>query len=569
MFKRAMSTALLIMLLISPVAAQDSSRPESWIPADYAGFLKLHVESGSTLLGLNMAAFVASFIQPTRFAFESIQSLDAVIPLTQLDVEDATFSRDILPWLAGDIIVGYKKFGRDLTVDSSDLLLILPSRDALQSASSFRRILANQDLLKRETYRETTLYIADKSTIAFTPQAVIIGQTEMVKSVLDLQKGEGQRLVDSEAYKAVQSVSPENALVSAYIDGSEAMRIFSVLISGSESTLPLFKALGEALGTQRGAASFEQIILGDSLDGVGVSLQPDTLRMGAMRATVTLYDADKPDAGLAGEFNPAVLNMIPQNAMVVQSGADAAGAVYDLLYALPLTNFAGRILGGFPVRESAGSSSGQIAQPSPEAIEQAVGGLLEALKRAADFNLHDNLLQYLSGSYAVALTPRPNNPNALGLPYDVIVIAEVNDGQAALDGLSLLTRSILGLDKLDAITVNGVDFQAVEVETAVEPALSMGVVDEMLVIATGSALDPMLNARRGDNQLISRPRWQAVSKNAIPNLYVDIPAIYNTFFPQAGGTALQRISQLGAKTAYLGDGLYRADVQIVLPGGLG
>jgi hypothetical protein len=375
--------------------------------------------------------------------------------------------------------------------------------------------------------------------------------------------------VDSEAYKAVQSVSPENALVSAYIDGSEAMRIFSVLISGSESTLPLFEALGEALSTQRGAASFEQIILGDSLDGVGVSLQPDTLRMGAMRATVTLYDADKPDAGLAGEFNPAVLNMIPQNAMVVQSGADAAGAVYDLLYALPLTNFAGRILGGFPVRESAGSSSGQIAQPSPEAIEQAVGGLLEALKRAADFNLHDNLLQYLSGSYAVALTPRPNNPNALGLPYDVIVIAEVNDGQAALDGLSLLTRSILGLDKLDAITVNGVDFQAVEVETAVEPALSMGVVDEMLVIATGSALDPMLNARRGDNQLISRPRWQAVSKNAIPNLYVDIPAIYNTFFPQAGGTALQRISQLGAKTAYLGDGLYRADVQIILPGGLG
>lgn len=568
MFKRAFSTALLILLLISPTSAQENLTSENWIPADFAGFLKLNLESGNTLLGLNMAAFVASFIQPSRFAFEAIQSLDAIIPLAQLDVEDASFNRDILPWLGNDILLAYKQFGNDLIVDDRDLLLILPSRDALQSASSFRRILENQDLLERETYRGMTLYLADKSTIAFTPQAVIIGETEIVKSVLDLQVGVGERLVDTEAYQAIRSVS-QDGMVSAYINGSEAMRIFSFLMSGGESTLPLFKALGEALGAHRGAASFEQIMLGDSLDGVGVSLRPDTLRMGAMHATVTLYDADRPEAVAVGEFNAAALNMIPQNAMIVQDGSDAAGAVYDLLYALPLTNFAGRVLGGFPVRESAGSASGSISEPTRDNIEQAVSGVLAALDRVAGFDLQDRLLQYLSGSYAVALIPRPNNPNPLNLPYDVIVIAEVNDDEAALDGLALLTRAVLGLGALESITIGDLDFQTVEVETSVEPALSMGVVDHMLVVATGSALESMLDARRGDNRLISRPRWQAVSKEAIPNLYVDIPAVYNTFFPQAGGTSLQRISQLGAKTTYLGDGLYRVDVQVILPGGLG
>jgi len=569
MLKRAISIALLILLLSSPAAAQNSPGPEAWVPADFAGFLKLHMDSSDTLLGLNMAAFVASFIQPTRFNFEPIQSLDAVIPLTQLDVENASFNTDILPWLGGDIILAYQEIGKDLTVDTQHMLMILPSRDALQSASSFSRILENQDLLKHETYRDMTLYVADKSTIAFTPQAVIIGQTDAVKNVLDLQNDEGERLIDSEAYQAIQSTNPGNALVSAYINGSEALRIFTVLMSGGEASLPLFQALGEALSTYRGTASFEQIVLGDSLDGVGVSLQPDTLRMGMMQATVTLYDADKPEAITLNEFNTAALNLIPQNAMVVQDGTDAVGAVYDVLYALPLTNFAGRILGGFPINESAGSSSGQIDEPTPENIAQAVDGVLTALSRVADFDLQDDLLQYLSGSYVIALIPRPNNPSPLNLPYDIIIVAEVNDDEAAINGLSQLTRAILGLDTLTATTIEDIDFQTVEVETAVEPAISMGVVDHMLVITTGSAAEVALDARRGDNQLVSRPRWQAVSEDAIPNLYVDIPAIYNTFFPQSGGSSLQRISQLGAKTTYLGDGLYRVDVQVILPGGLG
>jgi hypothetical protein len=38
--------------------------------------------------------------------------------------------------------------------------------------------------------------------------------------------------------------------------------------------------------------------------------------------------------------------------MVVHSGTDATGAAYDLLLALPLSNFTGQFLSAFPIGES-------------------------------------------------------------------------------------------------------------------------------------------------------------------------------------------------------------------------
>jgi hypothetical protein len=95
--------------------------------------------------------------------------------------------------------------------------------------------------------------------------------------------------------------------------------------------------------------------------------------------------------------------------------------------------------------------------------------------------------------------------------------------------------------------------------------LQFGTVDNLLVIATGDALEQALNARRGDDRLVSRDRWQAVSKKAVPQLYVDIPAFYSTFLPQFTGPQLQQIRQFGLHTEYLGDGLYQVDLKITMP----
>jgi hypothetical protein len=96
-------------------------------------------------------------------------------------------------------------------------------------------------------------------------------------------------------------------------------------------------------------------------------------------------------------------------------------------------------------------------------------------------------------------------------------------------------------------------------------------VDDLLMIATGDALEMSLDARRGDDRLVSRERWQALSREAIPQLYVDIPAVYNTFLPGfADGFELQQaIHQLGWHSHYLGEGRFQVRLMVTLPSQLG
>lgn len=571
MLKRLFWTAAALVILLAgafSTAAQDS-QPLDWIPSNFSGLMRLRVDrGGDTLLGLNMAAFVGSFLQPTRYTFEPFNSLDALIPLTPLDIENASFDRDILPWLGDEILLAYEQFGDDLRVDDTDLLFILPTTDALQAAASLNRVIQGQDLLERRTYRDVTLYVADRATFAFTPRAVIIGQTARVEAVIDLQAGEGISLIDEPSYRALAPHLPQDALLTAYIKGDDAQRALSMLVSGSDDSLPLIMALGEALSAKRGEATFEQAVLGSSLEGVGVSVQPDTLRLNSVRATLTLYDSDEPEVVTVSAFNPAVLDLIPQNAMVVHTGTDAVGAVYDVLYTLPLTNFIGELLGAFPVDVTIAAENDLIAEPTADNIEAVVSSFLDALNRVARFDLQDDLLQYLSGSYAVAVMPRPNNPSPLNTLYDVLVIAQVSDAEAALKGLTDAAQAVLNLDALESVEFGDFTFQVIPSAFNDEPAVSMGTADDMLIVGTGASVEAALNARRGDNRLVSRPRWQSVSENAIPHLYLDIPPIYNTFFPRQGAPTFTALNQLGAHTTYLGEGVFQVQVLVTLPGGL-
>ncbi|MBZ0290424.1 MAG: hypothetical protein K8I30_22555, partial [Anaerolineae bacterium] len=126
----------------------------------------------------------------------------------------------------------------------------------------------------------------------------------------------------------------------------------------------------------------------------------------------------------------------------------------------------------------------------------------------------------------------------------------------------------LNLGELAGTTLGDTDFQIIPGSFGSEPALMIGTVDNLLIVGTGDAVAAALDARRGDNRLIARERWQSVSSEAIPHLYLDIPPIYNTFFPREGAPSFTALNQLGAHTSYLGEGLYQVDVLVTLPGGL-
>lgn len=569
MLKRALFC--LLLLSVMPVGAQtDEANPLAWIPADFAGFINLQIDDTDILTALNLATFVASFLQPDRITFQRLPGLEATIPLTQLDIEDASFNTDIFPWLDGEVIVAYQQFGRDFQVDNEDTVLILPTTDTLQAASNFSRIIQAQDKLARETYRDQTLYLADKTTIVFAPGAVLVGPTDLVKAMLDVEAGVGERLINEPAYATIATATRQSPLVSGYIKGEEALRALSVLIEGDESAMPFLQNLDQASTVFSEHTGLERLVLGNQLDGVGFTLEADTLRINFLRLTLMLYDAEHTAPVSTVEFNPDVLNLLPQNALVVHSGTDTSEAFYTLLTTLPLANFAGQFLGAFPVEESFGSSSGVLDVPDAGDIERVVGGFLSVLGRQANFDLDHDLLQHVGGSYTLALLPRPNDPlPPLNMAYDVLFIAEVEDAGAAQASATRLAQILLDVDQFDIRTIESIDFQTYQPDPIDEPVLHIGVVDNLLLVATGGALDQSLDAWRGDNRLVSRDRWQAVSDSAVPQLYLDIPAVYSTFLPQLVSPRLQQIKQLGARADYLGEGLFEVTVLVMLPSQLG
>jgi hypothetical protein len=564
---------LLACLTVWPAAAQEAPSALDWIPADFAGFIRLNMDDAdATLTRLNVALQAVSIIQPTRFnqVVEPL-SYDAYLPLALLfDVEDSAFAEDIFPWLDGELVLAYRRFDAPLSAGESDILMILPTSDSLLAASRLRRIIEGQHFGSRDTYRGVTLYIGDRSAIAVNPAMVLVGPPDLVRAALDLQAGEGEPLTAQPAFQAIQTAVPDDALAFGYLSGQSADGVLSVLLNGQPTPDPLLEVAGEALREVRGQETLETLLLTGSVSGAGFVLKTGSLLPLILEASVILYTENAPFSSSAADFDASLLDLIPRSAMMVHRGSDVKAAVYDLLVALPLSNFGGRVLGAFPVNPSLGSLSGLIEDPGADEVQAAVNGFLGTLETLADFDLEVDLLDHLSGSYAVALLPTPNRPvPVLNTPFDTVFLAKVEDGEAALAGATQLIETLTGLEDLPTETIGEETFTSLRLQGSGDAVLRLGIVDDMLVVATGDALEHALAARRGDNRLTGETRWQMFTEeNApAPEWYVDINAVYNTFYPSAGApTPGQRFFRgLVANTAYLGNGLYSVDLRVTLP----
>jgi hypothetical protein len=261
-------------------------------------------------------------------------------------------------------------------------------------------------------------------------------------------------------------------------------------------------------------------------------------------------------------FDPAVLDMIPRSAMLVTSGPDATGALRDLLVALPLANFTGSLVGAFPINTPPGAATGALTVPSAEEVTAAFEGYVGVLESVSDFNLDRDLTSHLNGSYAVALIPRPNNPNPLGnLAFDLLLVAQSDDSAEAADGAAALLGAILAVDEYEETDIEGVTFRTLNVPVTGETVLAVGAVEGMVVVATGDAARLGLLAGTGDNRLVGETRWTALAPaDTPPFLYADLNALYNTFVPGAGGAVNRGFGQIAARGGFVGERLYRIDL---------
>jgi hypothetical protein len=573
MLKRALFILLsLTILSVWPVLAQaDTRTAPDYVPADFAGFVQLRLDDvDSALQELNITAFVASRLQPLRVELSNAGvTLDDLISLdTLFDAEGSSFADNILPWLDGEMVIAYRDFDGQFTVDPADTLMILPTDDVLESASALSPIINQQDLLERQVYRGVTIYVGDRTSIAITASMVFIGTTELVQTALDLQAGVGEAITASPVYHTLRAAINPESLIFAYTKGGSILPAVSGLLAGQPSTQALLAGFGGAISQLQGDQSFAAMLLNNGFEGAAagleVMLEADEIYV---QSKVVFQSLATPELVEATNTQTELLNMIPKNALLAGSGQDAEGMIFNLITALPMSNFARELVGGLPI-STVGTASEQISVPTAAQIRSAVNGYLALMEQVNGFSLQTDLLDHLSGDFAFALIPRPNDPvPVLNVAFDLLIVARVDDEEAAQAGASSLIQALLTLEPLEAITVGGIEFARLGADD--EPIISLGTTDGLLIIATGNTAQQALDARRGDNRLTNQPTWKLLSATETPDLYLDSFAFLNTFFPTPGGAVASDLNRVNFAVYgnYLGRGLYELKLTGVVPNG--
>ncbi|MBZ0275201.1 MAG: hypothetical protein K8I60_03600, partial [Anaerolineae bacterium] len=437
---------LVFVLTISPTAAQDTSVAD-YVPADFAGFIRINTaDPERTAAVLDVMAQVGSLIQPARFQYQDTLTLGDFVPVVdRFSQENATCADLILPWLRGELVIAYRQFDAELNVQPDDVLVIASAAGLFGPASSLSSVITGRHLTRKETfYPDVTIYTDDRVTLALTADAVLIGSETLVDSALAVRAGESPSLTGQAAYQAVHSALVDDPLVFAYAAGEHALDALSGLVSGNAIARPLFPAFGEALTALDDMDSFGTRLLSGQMDGIGVNLdiEPPS-ESPILTATLAAHSskAAAPESASVA-LNPALLDFVPRSALLVHTGTDIRQGMYTILGAMPLANFAGQILGGVPV-VTLGDAGNLITAPSSDDIQSAVESFLAALSTVGEFDLNADLLDHLSGNYVVALLPRPKDPiPVLNAPYELLLTADVKNGDAALAGVAKLMQAL-------------------------------------------------------------------------------------------------------------------------------
>ncbi len=537
--------AVLALLMVGAVSAEDAPAPSGrpWIPADAAGFLALPLGApAETLDSLNVAGFVASVVQPTRLSISASTSLNAYFPLDFLDLESASFTTLILPWAAGEAVIAYPTL--DAAYHSAQPLLIVPTDDGFAAAAALAPALQGQDMLQRATEGDALIYDGDRVSIAFTPGAVLFGTRADVEAALAAGRGEAARLIDSAPYARIAGALPDDAALTAYVQGDAAANTLPFLVSG-EAGAALLRAFGEALAAAGGSPRDAALATGAVL-AAGAAVLPASPISRALEADAAVLLREPISLPAAPAEAEDLLRYLPRSAMVALRADNAGETIRALLTAAPLSNFAGVALGAFPFMSTPIVANGVLDAPAAADIESAVSAALQALGAAAGLDIDQDVLRPLDGPGIAALLPRPNNPiPVLNSEAEMLGIIASADPQAALAQVQALAGAVLGTDAVQESQMDGQPALRVTDPVTGETLASAIAAPGALLIGTGSAAETALHAGQGDNRLQDQPRWQALATDSPPQWYFDLDAIYNVISPSAGGQAAGGLRQAG------------------------
>lgn len=570
-----MSAGRLLSLLIVSLMIMNGSFTRaqadslvSWLPADFEGYVRIETANRRQALEeLNFAAFVGAFLQPARASFDTSLTYNDFFPLDAFDVEGASFATHVLPWLGDELLVGYQTLDSELRVDAASWVLVIASQDAFQAASALGPVLRGQDFLETGMHRGVTVYRGDRLAFAFLPSAVVIGAEALVQRVIDVQAGEEPALADDPTYREIAAALPLRSSITGYLRGEAAVAGLSLLLSAGDSAAPLLAAVGNAVEALNGAGSVETALLRGAVEAVGLAVQPDALLLNDVRASAVVKLAETPVSSAADALDTRVLDFIPRSALLVHAGPQACDALQLALVGGPLVNFSSRVLRAFPVRETAAVASGLIAPPSERDLLRGIEGLSAVLLSQLGIALHDELLAPLDGSYAFALLPRPNDPlPLLNTGYDLLFVTQTDAGASWIGRVERLINAFIDDLVVAEESRDGLDLVTIAAPNSGEAVVRLAAGDGMLIVGTGDAALTAWAAGRGDNRLLNTERWQRLSQDRLPALYVDVNGLYNIAFPSAGGPVSRPVNQVALYSRSLSAGLFALEARVVVSG---
>ena len=314
-------------------------------------------------------------------------------------------------------------------------------------------------------------------------------------------------------------------------------------------------------------SNFSQLLLNGGFDAAAVNLVRG--KAGQTMTATAIFHPTQPTDLTTPAVDPALLQMMPRESLLVHSGTDFRAFVEDAITALPVSNFASQLIGGLPFDTVGSFQNDLVTDPNAEDVKVAVASFMNALKQINGLDLQKDLLDHLQGDYAVALLPRPNFPlPVLHVPFDFILVGQVDDGAKTQDSVVKLLTTMFPLQSTDQQVTGDWTFKTMVLGR--EAIFRIGYQRNMIMIATSNSASQALDAARGDNRLVNMDRWTQFPDTARPDLYLDAYVFFNTFFPQfylSGGTA---VSATGRERVMLtsqarDDGLFQLNLTATVP----
>ncbi len=574
-FLMILTAAVSLLIFALPAAAQDavslSTSATDFVPDSFAGFITVQTtDLDATLISLNEALRSAKLLQPQRVnsSLDSVLSYYDFIPFGQwFDLELADFAGIVRPWLGRDLVIGYRNFDAGLKAGWGDILLILSNTDVLNATSRLEKVLKGQDLPNRETYRGITIYGGDKAAFAMTVPAVFVGPVDLIKAALDVQAGAAASLTASPLYHTVHAAQPADSFVSAYVTGPYLVSAVNGLLNGDPFSAPVLRAFGGALNLGQEQANFSQLLLNGGFDAAEINLV--RAKNGQTVTAHALFHPAQAADLTTIPVDPALLDMMPRNAMLVHSGTDFRAFVGDAITALPVANFASQLIGGLPFVTAGSFQNDLVTDPQSADIQLAVDTFINALKQVNNIDVHKDLLDHLNGGYALAVLPRPNfRLPRLNVPFDFILVGNVDNGPATQESVVKLLTMFFDLQSSDQQVIGDWTFKTVLLGR--NPIFQVGFQRNRVMVATSYAASYAMDAQRGDNRLVDMDRWKQFPDSARPDLYMDLFVFYNTFFPRfilQGGVTVtaQRRERVMLTSQYRDDGLFQLKLTATVP----